>query len=182
MIVPWFMMQVTVHEHGTRIQWKLSYAAIDPGDASERFESPTPAASQAPVHQPGPQDFRRGDKVSFTDKYLQPQGADHHPHQPAHGIGPLRRERRVAGSVCHAAACDGYLTCRRARLIDAVWRTDRHEDVIERQLAHIEGKRVYAACHRALHLQGRVKLVRQSVDHLDGSQAGREGKVWKRKA
>ena len=65
--------QVTVHEDGARSQWKLLYAAIDPGDASERVDNPTHTASQTPVHKPGPQDFRRGDKVSFTDKYLQPQ-------------------------------------------------------------------------------------------------------------
>ncbi|MDR3453093.1 MAG: hypothetical protein P4L96_09845 [Rhodoferax sp.] len=64
--------QVTVHEDGTRSQWKMSYAAIDPGDASERVESPAPTVNQTPVHKPGPEDFRRGDKVSFTDKYLQP--------------------------------------------------------------------------------------------------------------
>ena len=65
--------QVTVHEDGTRSHWKLSYAAIDPGEASERVERPTPTAHQTPVHKPGPANFRRGDKVSFTDKYLQPQ-------------------------------------------------------------------------------------------------------------
>lgn len=65
--------QVTVHEDGTRSHWKMSYAAIDPGEASERFEGPTPTAIQPPLLKPGPEDFRRGDKVSFTDKYLQPQ-------------------------------------------------------------------------------------------------------------
>lgn len=65
--------QVTVHEDGTQTHWKLSYAGIDPGGSDERIESPSPSVSQAPVHKPGPQDFRRGDKVSFTDKYLQYQ-------------------------------------------------------------------------------------------------------------
>lgn len=65
--------QVTVHEDGTRSHWKLSYAAIDPGEASERVEGPAPPVHHTPVHKPGPADFRRGDKVSFTDKYLQPQ-------------------------------------------------------------------------------------------------------------
>ncbi|MDR3454606.1 MAG: hypothetical protein P4L96_17705 [Rhodoferax sp.] len=66
--------QVTVHEDGTRSQWKMSYAAIDPGDASEGVDGPTtPTVPPTPVHKPGPEDFRRGDKVSFTDKYLQPQ-------------------------------------------------------------------------------------------------------------
>ncbi len=65
--------QVTVHEDGTRSHWKLSYAGIDPGGSDERIESPSPSVSQAPVHKPGPEDFHRGDKVSFTDKYLQHQ-------------------------------------------------------------------------------------------------------------
>ena len=30
-------------------------------------------SNQAPVHRPGSEDFHRCDKVSFTDKYLQPQ-------------------------------------------------------------------------------------------------------------
>lgn len=84
---------VTVHELGTRLHWKQSYAAIEPGDASERFESATPAASQVPVHQPGPQDFRRGDKVSFTDKYLQPQ------------VGTVTRiNQRTASVDCEGSA------------------------------------------------------------------------------
>lgn len=65
--------QVTVHEDGTRSHWKLSCAAIDPGEAGERVESSTPTVNHPPVNKPGPDDFRRGDKVSFTDKYLQPQ-------------------------------------------------------------------------------------------------------------
>ncbi len=65
--------QVTVHEDGTRMRWKLSYAGIDPGGSDERIDSPSPSVGDAPVHKPGPQDFRRGDKVLFTDKYLQLQ-------------------------------------------------------------------------------------------------------------
>ena len=49
--------QVTVHEEGTRSHWKMSYAAIDPGEGSEPVEPPTPAVKQAPVHRPGPEDF-----------------------------------------------------------------------------------------------------------------------------
>ena len=67
--------QVTVHEDGTRTHWKLSYAAIDPGGANDRIDGSTPTVNQAAVHKPGPADFRRGDKVSFTDKYLQHQVA-----------------------------------------------------------------------------------------------------------
>lgn len=66
--------QVTVHEDGTRSQWKLSYAAIDPGVDSEQVESQSPTINiQPPPQKQGRDDFRRGDKVSFTDKYLQPQ-------------------------------------------------------------------------------------------------------------
>jgi hypothetical protein len=65
--------QVTVHEEANRMQWKLSYAAIDPGEWHEPVESAASASVQPPVQKLGPDDFRRGDKVSFTDKYLQPQ-------------------------------------------------------------------------------------------------------------
>lgn len=64
--------QVTVHEDASRMQWKLSYAAIDPGEGHEPIESPPPAGVQPKVQKLGPDDFHRGDKVSFTDKYLQP--------------------------------------------------------------------------------------------------------------
>jgi hypothetical protein len=65
--------QVTVHEDGTRTQWKLSYAGIDPGEKDERLEGESPTVLEPTAHKPGRDDFRRGDKVSFTDKYLQPQ-------------------------------------------------------------------------------------------------------------
>ena len=85
--------QVSVHEDGTRSQWKMSYAAIDPGEASDRVESPAPTVDQPPVHKPAPEDFRRGDKVSFTDKYLQPQ------------VGTITRiNQRTASVDCEGGA------------------------------------------------------------------------------
>lgn len=65
--------QVTVHEDGTRTQWKLSYAGIDPGEVDEPLESELPPFIEPTAHKPGREEFRRGDRVSFTDKYLQPQ-------------------------------------------------------------------------------------------------------------
>jgi hypothetical protein len=65
--------QVTVHEEASRMQWKLSYAAIDPGEGQEPIEAQPSSAAQPQVQKLGPDDFRRGDRVSFTDKYLQPQ-------------------------------------------------------------------------------------------------------------
>jgi hypothetical protein len=65
--------QVTVNEDAARSQWKLSYAAIDPGDDSEPVEGLLPIDSPPVAHKPASGDFVRGDKVSFTDKYLQPQ-------------------------------------------------------------------------------------------------------------
>jgi len=65
--------KVTLHEEGTRIEWKLPYTAVEPpqatGGAAEK-PSPSPAAAQL---KPGPGDFRCGEKVSFEDKYLQTQ-------------------------------------------------------------------------------------------------------------
>ena len=83
--------QVTVHEDGTRSQWKLSYAAIDPGEDGERVESESPPNIQPPPQKPGRDDFRRGDKVSFTDKYLQ------------HQVGVIARiNQRTASVECEA--------------------------------------------------------------------------------
>jgi hypothetical protein len=64
---------VIVLDGASRAPLKVLYAAIDPGEASEPVESARPAAPAAPVYKPSAADFRRGDKVSFTDKYLQSQ-------------------------------------------------------------------------------------------------------------
>ena len=83
--------QITVHEESGNIQWKLSYAAIDPGENNEPVESSAPVNGQPVPKKLGPDDFRRGDKVSFTDKYLQPQ------------IGTITRINQRTASV----ECDG---------------------------------------------------------------------------
>lgn len=63
--------QLTLHEEGTRREWKLPYAAIEP---------PAAATSIKPIEPPPPKplrptrnDFRCGEKVSFEDRYLQTQ-------------------------------------------------------------------------------------------------------------
>lgn len=83
-----------MHEDGTSSQWKLSYAAIDTGEDGEQVESEVPtSSSQPPPHKPGGDDFRRGDKVSFTDKYLQQQ------------VGTITRiNQRTASVECEAGA------------------------------------------------------------------------------
>jgi hypothetical protein len=65
--------QVTLHEEGTRREWKLPYTAVEPpGPASNAATAPAPRA--VPPHaMPARSDFRCGEKVSFDDKYLQPQ-------------------------------------------------------------------------------------------------------------
>lgn len=64
--------QVTLHEEGTRREWKLPYTAVEPPLATGQ---PTAAASSAtsPPVKASRNDFRAGEKVSFDDKYLQPQ-------------------------------------------------------------------------------------------------------------
>ena len=62
--------QVTLHEDGTRREWKLPYAAIEPSATSTQRASPPPAP-QPP--RPGRNDFRCGEKVAFEDRYLQTQ-------------------------------------------------------------------------------------------------------------
>lgn len=63
--------QLTLHEEGTRREWKLPYAAIEP---------PAPTAVQTPLQptapsppRPSRNDFRCGEKVAFEDRYLQTQ-------------------------------------------------------------------------------------------------------------
>lgn len=64
--------QVTLHEEGARVQWKLSYAAIDPPVCDGQAH--TPKADQPPPPLNATRnDFRCGEKVAFTDRYLQPQ-------------------------------------------------------------------------------------------------------------
>ena len=64
--------QVTLHEEGTRREWKLPYTAVEPPTATAQ-----PTATAAPPKPPpikaSRNDFRGGEKVSFDDKYLQPQ-------------------------------------------------------------------------------------------------------------
>lgn len=83
--------QITVHEESRNLQWKLSYAAIDPGESNEPIESASPAPDQPMPKKLGASDFRRGEKVAFTDKYLQPQ------------IGTITRINQRTASV----DCDG---------------------------------------------------------------------------
>jgi hypothetical protein len=64
--------KVTLHEEGTRSEWKLPYTAIEPPQAASGAAAPSPPAAPPPI-KPGRGDFRCGEKVSFEDKYLQTQ-------------------------------------------------------------------------------------------------------------
>jgi len=63
--------QVTLHELRERREWKLPYAAIEPPQPNPAVhpQAAEPEPPQAP--QPTRDDFRRGEKVAFEDKYLQ---------------------------------------------------------------------------------------------------------------
>ena len=67
--------QVELREIGARRQWKLPYTAVElPDGAGEQHtDPPGPEAPVTPAAPPRParNDFRRGDKVAFEDKYLQ---------------------------------------------------------------------------------------------------------------
>lgn len=64
--------QVTLHEEGSRREWKLPYTAVEPpGPSSATAAAPVRPAPQKNI--PARGDFRCGEKVSFDDKYLQPQ-------------------------------------------------------------------------------------------------------------
>ena len=63
--------QVTLHEEGTRREWKLPYAAVEPPMVTGQ---PAPKAPPKPSPVAAARgDFRGGEKVSFDNKYLQPQ-------------------------------------------------------------------------------------------------------------
>ena len=63
--------QVTLHEEGSRREWKLPYTAVEPALATGQ-PTVAPAPSTSPQIKASRNDFRRGEKVSFDDKYLQP--------------------------------------------------------------------------------------------------------------
>jgi hypothetical protein len=60
--------QVTLQEHGTRREWKLPYAAIEPPAPTATQAQPQGAPPAPP--KPARNDFRRGEKVAFEDKFL----------------------------------------------------------------------------------------------------------------
>lgn len=64
--------QVTLHEEGTRREWKLPYAAVEPPLATPQSKAAAAPATPPPI-KASREDFRCGEKVSFDDKYLQPQ-------------------------------------------------------------------------------------------------------------
>jgi hypothetical protein len=63
--------QVTLHEEGTRREWKLPYAAVEPPAPSAVQAPPQPTTPSPP--RPSRNDFRCGEKVAFEDRYLQTQ-------------------------------------------------------------------------------------------------------------
>lgn len=63
--------QITVREDGTRSAWKLPYAAIEPPGTAEPIEGAAGISRAAQAPRPKRQDFRRGDRVAFDDRYLQ---------------------------------------------------------------------------------------------------------------
>jgi hypothetical protein len=83
--------QITVQEDGSRSAWKLPYAAIELPGASEPIEEATSRPRAPEAARPQRQDFRRGDRVTFDDRYLQ-----------AH-VGTIVRINQRTASV----ECDG---------------------------------------------------------------------------
>lgn len=64
--------QVVLREEGTLREWTLPYAAVDaPKHATPPLMTSTSTAP--PKNLPTRDDFRCGERVSFNDKYLQPQ-------------------------------------------------------------------------------------------------------------
>jgi predicted RecA/RadA family phage recombinase len=61
--------QLTLHEDGSRREWKLPYAAIEPPTPNPAAKVVNPAPPTAPTANRN--DFRCGEKVAFEDKHLQ---------------------------------------------------------------------------------------------------------------
>lgn len=61
--------QLTLHGTEVHGQWRLPYAAIEPPQPGVKPEPAAPAAPSTPKLTRA--DFRRGEKVSFTDRHLQ---------------------------------------------------------------------------------------------------------------
>lgn len=61
--------QLTLQGTEVHGQWKLPYAAVEPPLPADQPEPAPPAAPSTP--RPSRADFRRGDKVCFTDRHLQ---------------------------------------------------------------------------------------------------------------
>ena len=64
--------QVVLLEPGSRREWKLPYAAIEPPAADAALARPEPAEPPA-MPLPRREDFRCGEKVAFEDRYLNTQ-------------------------------------------------------------------------------------------------------------
>lgn len=60
--------QATLHEDGTRREWKLPYAAIEP--PAPAAAQPQPQSQTPEPPRPARNDFRCGEKVAFEDKQL----------------------------------------------------------------------------------------------------------------
>lgn len=60
--------QVTIQDDAARQVWTLPYAAIEPPPPGTA--KPAPAQEAPPAPRPSRNDFRRGEKVAFEDKYL----------------------------------------------------------------------------------------------------------------
>ena len=65
--------KVTLHEEGTRVEWKLPYTAVEPPQTTGSTAAKPLQPKAAAQLKPGRDDFRCGEKVSFEDKYLKTQ-------------------------------------------------------------------------------------------------------------
>jgi hypothetical protein len=61
--------QLTLHGTEVHGEWKLPYAAVQPAPPGMKPEASPPTEPTQP--NPTRADFRRGDKISFTDRHLQ---------------------------------------------------------------------------------------------------------------
>jgi len=86
----------------------------------------------------------------------------------------LRRMGFEKGEICG----HGFRAMASTILHEQGWKSD----VIERQLAHVEGNKVKGAYNHAEHLPERVKMMQHWADYLDGLRTGADVVPIRRKA
>jgi integrase len=109
------------------------------------------------------------------DGYLFPNVRDRHKPMSENTVNKALRRLGFDGNQVTG---HGFRTTATTMLNELGW----HADVIERQLAHVEGNQVRRAYHRASYLPERTKMMQAWADHLDNLKHPSEKSTKRRSA